>query len=224
MKYILIILTLASVPGLQSQAAPDKSRTCRILLLEPTRGTPKEAFLFDGKQSQKVSLSNKHFSNVIELPRGELNIAITPTACSTAEDLPPGSPSTSIPAEIEDIYLVITNDPENTVLPIRLHPIQINDTLKTGETLWSNLTIFRICANLGEESIVIAPMDQAISRPPLAKSGYYEAKFSYQLSDDENMKPIMTKSWWFDATSRNLGFIVDTQGRLPKIFTVRDKR
>jgi hypothetical protein len=69
MKYILIILTLASVPGLQSQAAPDKSRTCRILLLEPTRGTPKEAFLFDGKQSQKVSLSNKHFSNVIELPR-----------------------------------------------------------------------------------------------------------------------------------------------------------
>lgn len=77
---------------------------------------------------------------------------------------------------------------------------------------------------MGEERIVIPPSKISISSPPLKDSGYFLAEFAYQKHSEGPFLPVMRKSWWFDATSKNLGFIVDTGARMPKIFTVRDRR
>lgn len=58
----------------------------------------------------------------------------------------------------------------------------------------------------------------------MAKSSYFLAQFAYKEVTDTEYSPIMKKSWWHDEFSKNLGFVIDTGDRLPKIFTFRDRR
>ena len=99
-----------------------------------------------------------------------------------------------------------------------------NDKIKVGETLWFNLTTHTIGAKLGSETLTIKPSSRLISKPPLAKNGYYKTKFFYRAKGKKDFQPIMNKSWWHDANSRNIGFVVNRGRRLPRIFTFKDQR
>ena len=77
---------------------------------------------------------------------------------------------------------------------------------------------------MGEEKVIIEPKKITISQPPLKASGYFLARFMYQRDGQGKYLPIMKKSWWHDATSKHLGFAVDTGAKMPKIFTIRDRR
>jgi hypothetical protein len=67
-------------------------------------------------------------------------------------------------------------------------------------------------------------MKRAKSNAPLKKGGYYKVQFTYQPNAKGDFLPIMRKSWWCDPNSKNLGFIVETDARLPKIYSIRDHR
>jgi hypothetical protein len=96
--------------------------------------------------------------------------------------------------------------------------------LKPGETLWYNLTGHRIVAKLGTAEMAVDPMGRTISKDPAPTSGYYTAKFAYQAEGKGAFAPITEQSWWHDAQSRHLGFMVNTGGKLPKIYFYRDFR
>jgi hypothetical protein len=65
---------------------------------------------------------------------------------------------------------------------------------------------------------------KVVGNAPLAASGCYKAQFLHQPEDRKEFMPVMQKSWWFDAKCKNLGFIIQSGGRLPGIFTFRDLR
>ena len=203
----------------------EKKRTCRILYVERPGDAPTEAYLFDGKKSHKVLLPSLNFSEVIELPMGDITVGLSPNSVDAAEAFPEGAPTAKIPEQITDLYLLLSGDPENKVLPIKIKTLNIdNKNLKPGHTLWINLSTHKIAARMGKEEVIIPPKKITISPPPLTTSGYFLAQFLYQRDSKDKFLPIMKKSWWFDATSKNLGFIVDTGARMPKIFTLRDRR
>jgi hypothetical protein len=202
-----------------------QSRSCRLVFPERPQNAPKVAYLFDGKVSQPVTLPSMNLSEVIELPSGELTITITADKISDPEALPPKSPSLKIPEIIRDFYIIITPDSENTAIPIKMNLVDTGaGKLKPGETLWFNLTEHRIAAKLGIIKMSVDPKGRTISKDPAATSGYYTAQFVYQANAKGEYVPITEQSWWHDTTSKYLGFMVNTGGKLPKIYNFRDFR
>lgn len=225
MKKLLLVILLLPVIPVCSQEPEKSKRTCRILYVERPDDAPTEAYLFDGKQSHKVLLPSLNLSEVIELPTGEITVGLSKESVDASEAFPEGGPTAKIPEQVKDLYLLLYKDPANKVLPIKIKTLNIdNANLKPGQTLWINLSNYRIAAKMGKEEVFIEPKKITISSPPLNTSGYFLAQFRYQREAKGSYLPIMKKSWWFDATSKNLGFIVDTGARMPKIFTIRDRR
>jgi len=220
---IFAIISLSCLPCLSQ--VEGKKRTCRIIFLQRPGDAPKEAHLYDGLASHKVDLPSLNFSEVVKLAPGNIVLGLTPDPVPELGDFPEGAPTARIPEGVTDLYLIVVSDPENPIFPVRLLPVDTGDQLlKAGQTLWINLTTHAIAGKLGNESLMLPPGKRVIGKAPLPASGYYKAAFLYKPGGEGEYLPIMKKSWWFDANSKSLGFVIDSGGRLPRIFTFRDKR
>jgi hypothetical protein len=225
MSFSPVIAILSAAFLISASALHAKSRTCRIVFPERPEGSPKIAYLFDGSKSQGVSLPSMNLSEVIELPGGELAIAMLASAISDPELLPPQAPVLKIPEGVTDFYIIITPDPENKTLPIKMNLVDTGGgKLKAGETLWYNFTGHRIAAKLGSAQMTVDPQGRTISKDPMPASGYYVAQFAFQANGKGAYAPITEQSWWHDANSKHLGFMYNTGGKLPKIYFFRDFR
>lgn len=228
MKLRIVFLFLISCIPAWAQETPkhkDTTRSCRIVFPERPNDAPKVAYLFDGEKSQQVTLPSINFSEVIELSTGEITIMMTPKKVTDIENLPLSAPRLIIPEGIKDFYIHVTPDSTNSKLPLRLNLVNVgNGILKLGGTLWLNLTDYPIMAKLEGSKVTVPPKAQTVSKAPLPKSGYYRAEFSYQRQAEGDFQRITEQKWWHDAKSRHIGFIMDSGGRLPKIFFYRDFR
>lgn len=205
--------------------ADKAGRSCRIVFPERPNDSPKIAYLFDGKKSQRVSLPSMNFSEVIGLSRGELTLVLTGQEITDPEMLPPSAPKVRIPENLSDFYLLISADRDNSTFPVKMNLVSLNDgKLKPGQTLWYNLTNHRIIAKLGEEKLSVQPHGKSVSDKPVRQSGYYLAELGYQPNGKGDFQIITEQQWWHDVTCRHVGFIVGTGGRLPRIYYFRDFR
>lgn len=209
----------------EAEKGNESMRSCRIVFPERPTGAPKFAYLFDGKTSRRVNLPNTNFSEVITLPPGEFTIVMTPNEVAEPGNSPEGAPRVKITKGVRDFYIHVTSDSTNPVLPLQLNLVDLgNDRLKPGETLWINLTDHSIQAKLGESKMTAPPKSEVVTKDPLSESGYYRAEFTYQPHAQGDFKMVTEQSWWHDAKSRHLGFIVAGAGKLPKIYFYRDFR
>lgn len=228
MKTLLFFIFLMSgLPALAEEAGNDQNakRSCRIIFPERPNDAPKLAYLFDGIKSHEVTLPSMNFSDVIFLPPGEITLLMTPDQVTESENPPSSTPTLTIPGEVRDFYIHVTPDPLNPTLPLRMELVDIgNGKLKPGETLWCNLTDHQIVAKLEGIEIIAPPNTQKVSKAPLPQNGYYRAEFTYQPDAKGDFLRITEQNWWHDAKSRHLGFIVNSGGRLPRIYFFRDFR
>mgnify|MGYP005852980129 CR=1 FL=1 len=202
-----------------------ESRTCRVVFPERPNDAPKVAYLFDGTQNQEVWLPSMNLSPVIELPDGDLTISMSSDKIIDPEEVPAGIPFLKIAEGVSDFYILITPDKKNDVFPIKMNLVDVGaGKLNPGQTLWFNLTDHRIVAKLGETTMAVKPRRSTVTKAPAPKSGYYEAHFGYQSKEMKELAPITEQYWWHDANSKHIGFIVNTGGKLPKIFFYRDFR
>jgi hypothetical protein len=216
---------IAIVICLMAGVLQAKTRTCRVVFPERPQDAPKVAFLFDGKSSKSITLPSMNLSEVIELPSGPLTLALTDQEIRDPKLLPPNAPLIAIPEHVSDFYIIILPDPKNQHLPIKMNLVDAgDDKLKASETLWYNFTEHRIIAKLGTSDLTIEPKSRAISKAPAPASGYYIARFAYQANGAGAMASITEQSWWHDATSKHVGFMVNTGGKLPKLYYYRDFR
>lgn len=165
-----------------------ESRTCRVVYPERPHTAPRTAFLFDGSASHEVMLQGTNFSDVIKLPAGEIVITLTPGQVGDSESIPPEAPQITIPEGVGDLYLIITDDPENPAFPLKMHMVHAEDgNLEPGETLWINQTKHRIVVALEDDEASIEPNGSTVTRDPVPESGYYAARFSYQPGGDHGL-------------------------------------
>lgn len=200
-------------------------RTCRVVYPERPNDAPKMAYLFDGKESKAITLPSMNLSEVIKLPKGDISIAMTQQKIIDPEQIPAGVPKVNIPENVSHCYIIIMPDLKNPHFPVKLNLVDAGDAkFKVGETLWYNFTEHRILAKLGKVDFDITPKGRAISKAPQEKSGYYVARFAYMPQGTQAAAPITEQSWWHDADHKHVGFMVNTGGKLPKIYYFRDFR
>ncbi|MFT6794541.1 MAG: hypothetical protein ACJAR1_002552 [Rubritalea sp.] len=226
---LYLILSTFSLTFSTSSAQEDKEkksqRTCRIVFPERPNSSTKMAYIFDGKKSQQVYLPSMNFSPVISLPTGELTILLTANPVADPENPPLDAPMLKIPEGVRDFYILITPDLKNEILPLQMKLVNVTDgKLKPGGTLWFNTTGHQIVANLGKSKMSVAPKGQTVSKSPVSASGYYRAAFGYRVQAKGDIKKITEQQWWHDVKCRHVGFMVNSGGKLPKIYFFRDFR
>jgi len=178
-----------------------------------------------GKLANKFFLPSMNFSPVTSLSAGDITLYMSANPISDPENIPPNLPSLNIPKDIQDFYIIVTPDRKNTTLPLKMRLVSLTDgKLGLGETLWFNTTKHHIVANLGQSKMSVAPRRQTVTKNPIQNSGYYKAEFGYRANGKGDIARITEQSWWHYENSRHLGFIVNTGGKLPKIYFFRDFR
>lgn len=225
MNLIKILVTLTAGFVIFPNTVFGKERTCRLVFPDRPQTAPKSAFLFDGTKSHAITLPSMNLSDVVKLPPGELTIALAAENITDAKLLSPNLPTLKIPEDVVEFYIVLHPDLENKEFPIKMDLVDAGDSkLKVGETLWCNFTKHRIAAKLGKTEMTADPNSRTVSTAPEDQNGYYVAKFTYQLNGEGEFLTITEQSWFHDAKSKHLGFIISTNDKLPKIFFFRDFR
>ena len=203
----------------------DARRTCRVVFPERPRDAPKSGFIFDGKTSHAVNLPSMNLSEVIELPEDNLTIALTPRQVTDPNGLAASTPMLKIPEGVRDFYIIISPDPNHGDFPVKMNLVETGGgKLNPGQTLWFNMTGHKIVAKMGEEVVTVEPKGRKISDGPMPQNGYYLARIAYHANGNGPLAPITEQKWWHDTKSRQLGFIVSTGGKLPKLYCYYDVR
>jgi len=212
---------------LNAFAQEASKKTCRILFLERPANAPAKLQLFDGTTSREVELPGLNFSPVYELPPGMLNLTLLPSPPKDAEKLPYGAPTTRVPENISDFYLIVTSDPKNKVAPVRIKVIDAGQSaFRDGQMLWYNLTDLAIAGKLGTEKIVIKPQSKIIMNAPVNGSEDYPVSLGYRGMENGLFYPICETRWIHNPKSRSLGFLFMQAGssRTPRVQVFPDFR
>lgn len=221
MKIILLLLLLASI-----LSAQESMRTCRIVFLNAPQQAPSKYYLFDGQTSQEVTLPRLSFSPVYKLRPGDIKLWLLTSPVGKPEEIPPGSPSVMVGAATMDLYLLITNDPANSVLPLRMQVVNANyDKIRLGEMLWINLTAKHLAGNIGRSSLKLAPNVSTLVKEPASTPGDYPVEIYFRVADDDRTHPLVESQWRHDPRSRCVVFVYDEgRRRAPRIMSVSDFR
>lgn len=221
MRVFLLLLSLASL-----LPAQEKARTCRILFPNAPQQAEGNYYLFDGQKSQEVSLPRLSFSPVYQLLPGDIKIRLLTSPVGKSEEIPPGSPEVIVEAATKDLYLLVTTDPTNKVLPLRLQVVNANyDKVGLGEMLWFNLTPKHLAGKIGSSPLNLAPNTSALIGKPATSPGDYPVEIYFRVPNDDRTHPLIESQWYHDPRSRCVVFVYDEgRRRAPRIMSFSDFR
>ena len=221
MKIIaLLFMLIAALP------AAERARTCRILF----PGGPEQAagkyYLFDGISSQEVTLPRLSLSPIFKLRPGDIKIHLLSSPVTKPEDVPLGAPEITVLADVKDIYLLVSDHPDNKVMPLKLNVVNANeDKIRLGEMLWFNLTNKNLAGKLGQSSLNLAANASALVKQPAASAGDYPVEIYFRVPGDERTHPLIESQWYHDPRSRYIVFVFDDGNRrAPRVMSVSDFR
>ena len=223
-RFFCMLFLLTALAAAAESKGP---RTFRILFLGAPAGAPEKLHLFDGTSSQEVELPRMNLSPVYQLPGGPLNIRMLPAAVAKPADVPPDAPGARIVETVTDLYLLVSSDPSNKIVPVKLQVIDVNAAnFKQGEMLWFNLTANSIGGQLGTQQLAMTPNSKTIVKSPAANNDDYNVNLSFRMPGNDRLYPLCETKWLHDTRSRKLFFVVtfDTFFGPPKRLLGRLKR
>ena len=223
MRRLLCLLCLLPALAAAESKGP---RTCRILFLAAPPDAPEKLHLFDGTASQAVELPRMNLSPVYKLPGGPLVIRMLPAPAAKPEDVNPAAPAATLAESVTDFYLLVSSDPTNKIVPVKLQVIDVNvANFRQGEMLWFNLTANSVGGKLGSEQLAMPPNSKAIVKSPATKNEDYEVNLTYRMPGNERLYPLCETKWLHDTRSRTLFFVISqADNRTPRVLGFPDYR
>lgn len=225
-SFMRLLLLLTLTLSLTLSGAENPPHTCRILFMNAAPAAPKKLHLFDGSSSQEVELPRMNLSPVYELAPGERTLVLSPNPYSAPEEVDPKAPAVRIPASVKDFYLLVANDSSNSVAPITLQVVPVDDSkFRKGEMLWFNLTQHQVGGKIGKQSLAMKPQSKVYLKEPASKSGDYPVKIAYRIKGKESLYPLCETKWRHDERSRTIVFVMQEKGtRTPRVMGFADFR
>lgn len=223
MRFIAILcLLLTQAVFSQSKG----TRTCRIVFLGGGENDPQKLFLFDGKKAQEVDLPRMNFSETYSVAGGPLTIRLLKSAPVEGQPINEKAPVAKLTEGTDDFYLLVSPDPSNKFVPVRLQVIDASaQKFKAGHMLWYNLTANDVGGQVGEQKLVIRGRSKLILDPPTSKNEDFPVNLSYSIPKKEGLYPLCETRWTHDPRARTVLFIVNEPGsRAPRVLGFPDHR
>lgn len=227
MKLLLLFFLLPTAVFAEKEA----ERTCRILFLDGPDAGLEKVQLFDGASCQEVELTRMGFSPIYQVRPGDLTLAMLdkPPAPATKPGdppvIPPDAPKATLAAAISDFYLIVSSDPANKVVPVKIQVVNASAaTFKPGQQLWFNLTGNKIGGILGSQKLVIDPNSRIILDAPSDKQEDYHVNIQFIPPGKQRAEPLCETNWSHDPRSRSVYFVTHNGGILPRILGFPDFR
>lgn len=220
------LLFFSFVFALSLSGAENPPHTCRILFLNAANDAPKKLHLFDGATSQEVELPRMNFSPVYKLASGDRTLVLSPTPYAAPEEIDPKAPRVTVPASVKDFYLLVANDSSNSVSPISLQLVPVDDSkFRNGEMLWFNLTQHEVGGRIGKQQLAMKPQSKAYLKEPASKSEDFPVKIAYRIEGKKDLYPLCETKWRHDTRSRTIVFVMQEKGtRTPRVMGFSDFR
>lgn len=209
-------------------AAQEKSgaRTCRILFLGAASTDPETLYLHNGTSAAEVELPRMNLSKVYEVPGGALTLRLLAAAPAKDQPIPAGVPSAAVAETIGDFYLLLSPDPANKAVPVRMQVIDASSgSFKTGQMQWFNLTPHDVGGSVGKQKLILKARSKMILDPPASTLEAYNVNLTFRIAGKEALYPLCETQWNHDPSARTLLFVVNEPGsRTPRVLGFPDHR
>ncbi len=221
-------VSLASVVtavALLSSVLPSSARTIRTIFVEPPPNTPEKVFLFTGKEYIETELAFKSLSAEIEIPAGQLALAVLPNKLAADAKVPEQAPKITIPESWDRCILLFFPDPANSVLKARVMPLNASQgDFPKGSTRIFNVSNAAIYAKFGAEGAKITPGQVATVKAPRSGFGDFPVAVDCMLPGETKPRALCRTSWQHDPESRQIMFVTPVEGyTVPKMWGVLDR-
>ena len=222
----LLVFLCCLFPFAVSAQEKKAARTCRILFLGAAESDPESLHLHDGTGTQEVELPRLNLSRVYELPAGELTLRLLAAPPEEGRPADSAAPSAKVPAGTRDLYLLLSPDPSNQVVPVRLQVIDAAaDRFKPGQMLWFNLTAHDVGGRVGRQDLVAKARSRVVLDPPAAAVEPFNVNLTFRIAGKAALYPLCETQWNHDPAARSLVFIVTEPGsRTPRVLGFPDHR
>lgn len=215
----LLPLSLAA----QEKAGP---RTCRVLFLGAADTDPEMLYLHDGTSTREVELPRLNLSKIYELPGGALTLKMLASPPAQDQPLPATAPSANVPESTGDFYLLLSPDPANKTVPVRMQVINASaDRFKPGQMLWFNLTAHDVGGQVGKQKLAIQARSKVVLDPPASTVESYNVNLTFRIAGKDALYPLCETQWNHDPATRTVLFIANEPGsRTPRVLGFPDHR
>lgn len=202
-------------------------RVARIIYYGASKAAPKTAVFYDQSgASQVVELGRHHFSDSFEIPNGDIVLRFVPKQLSDDQPLPAAAPRLKIPKKWKKVLIIVSEDPENAVLPITLNAIDASDDVfGPGELLFINFSEIGIFGMVGDKKLLLKPQATALISNPTSKREDYYVQLDSVEGTIETRRWFLRQRWRHQPTQRYVAFVIPMpKPRVAKIYAtpIRD--
>ena len=184
-------------------------RTFQVIYYPAPASAPKQAVMYgESGQFSPVKLTRFNLSNKQKLPDNGETFALLPRQINTDETLPQTAPRFQIPSAWEQCVLLISHDPNNTSLPIKVHPINASASVfGPGECYWINLSDAMVGGTIGEQTLLVKPRSMTITSAAAKTISDYPVLIDCALPGDQQRRQLVRQTWRHNPRMRKLVFI-----------------
>ncbi|MFM2198209.1 MAG: hypothetical protein RLZZ505_1641 [Verrucomicrobiota bacterium] len=203
---------------------PADARKARAIFVQPPDQAAGKAALFTGKEYLEIELPRRNFSPEVDLPAGDLNLAILPGQLAPDSEVPAGAPKIHIPEAWSRCLLLFLPDPSNKVFPARVIPVNASGAdFQKGHTLVFNASTAAIMGNFGGQSVKVLPGKFGIMKEPVSGFGAYPVDIACVFPGDAKPTYICRSSWQHDPEARQILFVTPAPGyKIPRVWGILD--
>lgn len=220
-RVLLVAAGLAAL-SLPCQAA----RKARAIFIQPGEQALEKAMLFTGSEYAEIELPQRNLSAEVDLPDGDLVLAVLPSKLVGDAKVPADAPIVKIPEAWSRCLLLFFPDPTNKTFPARVIPVNASTAdFPNGHTLIYNVTRAAIMAKFGEQVVKVMPGKSASVKPPIAGFGDYLVAIDCAFPGDTKPTAICRSTWQHDPSARQIMLVTPAPGyKVPRVWGILDRQ
>lgn len=218
---VLPALAALAALSLPCQAA----RKARAIFIQPADPAAEKAILFTGAQYAEIELPQRNFSPEIDLPDGDLAVAILPGRLAPDAKVPADAPTIKIPEAWTRCLLLFFPDPSNKTFPARVIPLNASTAdFPKGHTVIYNVSSAAIVGKFGDQIVKVMPGKSLTMKPPMSSFGAYPVAIDCSYPGDTKPTAICRSNWQHDPSARQIMFVTPAAGyKVPRVWGILDR-